>query len=34
MAVRTGTGGFHKSENRPTRLETVRRGRLSGMMPS
>ncbi len=28
MAVRTGTGGFHqKSENRPTLVETGRRGR-------
>jgi hypothetical protein len=27
MAMRTGTGGFHKSENHPTRLEIVRRGR-------
>jgi len=27
MAGRTGSAGFTKSENRPTRLETVRRGR-------
>jgi hypothetical protein len=27
MIMTTGTGGFQKCENRPTRLETVRRGR-------
>ncbi len=27
MAGRTGSAGFTKSENRPTRLETMRRGR-------